>query len=184
MEVLIFMSSPNEDGLTAACARAAQEGVELGGGQGELVMLNIQSVGMCQACENGWGTCREEHTCQVEDGFQPLHERVRRADGYIFVTPVYWGDLSESVRAFLDRLRRCEALRGEESCFTGKPVLGVAAAGGSGNGTLSCLTSLERWAQHVKARPFDLLPVRRWSRVYMLNTIRNAAGQMVREYTG
>ena len=30
---------------------------------------------LCQQCDNGWGTCLEQHRCQVEDDFQALHAR-------------------------------------------------------------------------------------------------------------
>ncbi len=54
-------------------------------------------------------------------------------------------------------------------------MLMVAAAGGSGNGMITCLASMERWIEHVRARKFDLIPVNRWSREYKLVTIRSAA---------
>jgi multimeric flavodoxin WrbA len=147
MDVIVLSSSPNKEGLTAACASAAVEGVTLAGGHAEEVRLNDLQIGLCQACEDGWGTCRPDHECQVEDDFQALHARVRQADGYVLVTPVYWHEMSESAKAFADRLRRCEASRGEESGLFGKPVIAVAAAGGSGNGTITCLLIMERWIQ-------------------------------------
>lgn len=181
MNVLVFSASPNTDGLTAACAAAAVEGARQAGGQAEEVRLNDLRVGMCQACDNGWGTCRQKHACQVSDDFQALHARVLEADVYVLVTPVYYGEMSESAKAFADRLRRCEATRGNESGLTDKPVIAVAAAGGSGNGTVTCLLSMERWAQHVKARVFDLITVKRWTRENKLTTIREAARTMVQE---
>jgi multimeric flavodoxin WrbA len=179
MRVIVISSSPNEDGLTAACAAAAVAGVVQAGGQAEEIRLNDLAVGMCQACGNGWGTCLPDHECQVEDDFQALHARACRADAVVLVTPVYWGEMSESAKAFTDRLRRCEATRGEESCLAGKPVLAVAAAGGGGGGMISCLASMERWIHHLHARAFDLLPVNRWSREYKLVAIREAARTMV-----
>lgn len=181
MNVLVIHASPNDDGLTAACAKTAAEGVREAGGMAEEIKLNALDVGMCQACNRGWGTCQSDHECQVTDDFQALHTRICHADALILVTPVYWGEMSESAKALTDRLRRCEATRGEGSCLAGKPVIAVAAAGGSGNGTITCLLSMERWIQHVRARVWDLLPVNRWSRPYKLTTIREAARAMVRE---
>ena len=178
MRVLIFSSSPNTDGLTAACAAAALEGIQQADGEAEEIRLNDLKIGSCAACDDGWGTCRNEHICDVFDDFQTLHEQTLNADAYVFVTPVYWGDLSESMKAFADRLRRCEASRGEESGFFQKPVIMVAAAGGSGNGMITCLASLERWIQHVHARKWDFIPVNRWNREYKLNTIRSASDAM------
>jgi multimeric flavodoxin WrbA len=119
----------------------------------------------------------------VRDDFQALHQRIIAADGLVIVTPVYWGEMSESAKAFTDRLRRCEATRERElggSKLTGKPYLAVAAAGGSGNGTITCLGSMERWGQHVGARVFDLIPINRWTREYKLDCIRAAVCELVK----
>jgi multimeric flavodoxin WrbA len=181
VNTIVIYASPNQNGLTAACAAAAAEGARRAGSAVEEICLNQQHVGMCQACDEGWGTCRTEHECKLENGFQALHARVLHADALVLVTPVYWGDLSESAKAFTDRLRRCEATLGEGSRLAGKPVIAVAAAGGSGNGTITCLLNIERWIQHVRGRVFDLIPVNRWSRPYKLVAIRDAAHTLVQE---
>jgi multimeric flavodoxin WrbA len=175
MNVVVLRASPNKDGMTAACAAAAVEGIQKAGGQAESICLNDLHIGMCQACDNGWGTCRTLHQCQVTDDFQGLHARIVKADALVLVSPVYWGDLSESAKALTDRLRRCEASAREESKLAGKPVIMVASAGGTGGGMMTCLQSMERWIQHVRARLFDLIPVNRWSRPYKLAAIRDAA---------
>jgi multimeric flavodoxin WrbA len=183
MNVLVISSSPNTDGLTAACAAAAIQGVQQAGGQAEEVRLNDLNIGLCQACDDGWGTCRSEHRCDKADDFQAVHARALAADALVLVTPVYWGEMSESAKAFTDRLRRCEATLGEASRLAGKPVIAVAAAGGSGGGMITCLASMERWIQHTRARVFDLIPVNRWSREYKLAAISAAARAMVQENT-
>jgi multimeric flavodoxin WrbA len=181
MKLLVITSSPNQDGLTAACAAAAIEGIQSAGSTAQAISLNDLKIGQCQACDNGWGTCHSDYHCQVEDDFQALHAQATQMDGMILVTPVYWGEMSESAKAFTDRLRRCEASRprGESSLF-GKPVIAVAAAGGSGGGMITCLASMERWIQHISGRVFDLIPVNRWSRTYKLTAIREAANTLVR----
>lgn len=179
MKVMILQSSPNQDGLTAACAQAAQAGVLQAGGVVDCARINDLTLKSCQACDQGWGTCASEHECQLLDDFQALHARILQADALVLVTPVYWGEMSESAKALTDRLRRCEATRPDGSRLEGKALIAVAAAGGSGGGMITCLASMERWAQHTRARVFDLLPVNRWSRAYKLETIRAAAQAMV-----
>lgn len=181
MNIVVISASPNRDGLTAACAAAAVEGARLGGAEAEEVRLNDLEIGMCQACDDGWGPCLEEHACQEEDDFQALHARVLEADGCVLVSPVYWHEMSESAKAFTDRFRRCEAPRGADSGAYGVPIIAVACAGGSGNGMITCLASMERWIKHTRARVYDLLPVNRWSREYKLVAIREAARGMVEE---
>jgi multimeric flavodoxin WrbA len=176
MEILVISSSPNIDGLTAACAQAAVAGARAAGAIAKEVRLNDLNVGLCRACGNGWGTCRDEHVCCVSDDFGPLYARLLAADATVLVTPVYWGGPSESLQAFLDRARRCLGLKGEgPGTLAGRPVMAVAAAGGSGNGAVTCLEELERWIQHVRARKTDFTPVTRFTRAYKLDQIRAAA---------
>jgi len=184
MRVLVLASSPNKDGLTEECAQAAAEGVRAAGLEPELLYLNDAGIGLCRACDRGWGTCRTEHRCQVEDGFQAAHQKAAQADGYVVVTPVYFGDLSESAKAFFDRLRRCEATRGEESALNGKPVIGVAAAGGSGGGITSCLEQMNRLFGHLRCDIFDMITVTRKSRPYKPAAIRAAAEAMAASMAG
>ncbi|MGH4121005.1 flavodoxin family protein [Clostridium sp.] len=179
MNIMIITSSPNIDGLTAACALAAKIGVEMGPAIACVVNLNTLNIPSCHACGNGWGTCRTEHTCQVQDDFQKLHKSMAEADGYIIITPVYWGDMSESLKTFTDRLRRCEATNGEKNNLASKPFICVAAPGGTGNGCISCLSSFERFVDHVKGVKYDFIGVTKISKDYKLTTIREAAKSMV-----
>jgi multimeric flavodoxin WrbA len=183
MKLVVLSASPNTGGLTVACARAAVEGAA-GAATGldvQEIRLNGAGVGLCRACGDGWGTCRTEHRCQVEDGFQHIHRQVVAADALVLVTPVYWGEMSEIAKAFTDRLRRCEASAGDASRLKGKPVIAVAAAGGSGGGLVSCLGSMERLIQHLRARQYDLVAVNRWNRDGKIRAIAAAAAAMVRE---
>ena len=179
---MIITSSPNKDGLTAACGRAAKTGAASAGAEIIEVCLNDLNIGNCRACGNGWGTCRDSHRCQVEDDFQALHASMADVDGFVLITPVYWGEMSESAKAFFDRFRRNEALKKDKNFMEGKPVIAVAAAGGSGNGTISCLASMERLLMHVRAERFDLISITRKSREYKLSTIQAAAAEMVQRY--
>ena len=182
MTIVVLSSSPNAAGLTAACARSAVEAALAAAPsiQVKEIRLNGANIGLCKACGDGWGTCRSEHHCQVEDGFQAIHREVINADAVVLVTPVYWGEMSESAKAFTDRLRRCEASAGAASRLRSKPVIAVAAAGHSGRGLGSCLRSLERLIRHVQARQFDLFGVNRWNRQDMLRAIGESTAAMVR----
>ena len=181
MKIIIISSSPNADGLTAKCAEQALQGAKKAGAETIHVRLNSLDIGKCMACNNGWGTCREQHYCQVEDDFQKTHNIMAEMDGFIIITPVYWWDMSESAKAFLDRLRRCEAMKARMNNTTlmqGKPVLCVAAAGGSGNGLISCLSTMERFVDHMKGIKFDFIGVTQRSRAYKLPTINDAAEKL------
>ena len=179
MRVLVLSASPNNDGLTAACARAAVEAVT--GADVLEIPLNGSGVGLCRACGNGWGTCQTEHRCQVEDGFQAIHRQVIGADALVLVTPVYWGEMSESAKAFTDRLRRCEASAGEASRLKNKSIIAVAAAGGSGKGLVSCLASMERLIMQLRAQPFALVSVNRRNLQSKIQAIGKSTAAMIDE---
>jgi len=146
MKILAIQSSPNQDGLTSRLAQAALEGARTEGAEIELVHLNTLTILPCQACGNGWGQCSKVHQCIHDDDFEQLRTKIIAADGLIFSTPVYFHDLSESAKIFLDRLRRCEWPQREQSKLRGKPVVGIAAAGGSGNGAVNGARNLEAYA--------------------------------------
>lgn len=176
MKVLVLTSSPNADGLTAACAESARLGIVDGRSPARVINLNDFKIERCAACENGWGPCLKEHRCRLTDDFAQLQEMVTQADGYVWVTPVYFGEPSESFRAFFDRLRRCEATKSgsEASALKEKPVVSIAAAGGSGNGAVLCLSQMERLVKRLGATPVDYIPVTQKSRDYQLETIHDA----------
>ena len=85
----------------------------------------------------------------------------RGADRVVFATPVYYSDLSESLRAFLDRLRRtCTHIDGKAG-IENKPVIGVCVAGGGGGGAPACCVSLEKVLSTCGFSVTDVVPVRR-----------------------
>ena len=182
MKILILTSSPNSDGLTSACGEAARQGVIDSRSPARVVNLSELSISRCAVHNDGWGTCHTKHHCQLQDDFQDLQETIEQAEGYVFVTPVYFGEPSEPMKAMIDRLRRCEATKdenaGEKSIFADKPAILVAAAGGTGHGALSSLAMMERFALRVGAKVFDTIPVTRNTRDYQLETIHDALAAM------
>ena len=129
MKVIAIQASPNQDGLTSRLAQAVLKGAGNNGAETELIHLNELNLKSCTACNNGWGKCKEDGTCILEDGFQKLNDKIAKCDALVFATPVYWHDLSESAKTFLDRLRRCET-GVDFRTFTGKKTIGIASAGG------------------------------------------------------
>lgn len=180
MKVLIATSSPNADGLTAACGEAARQGVVDGRSRARVINVNDFKIERCAVCGDGWGTCRSEHRCCIEDDFAKLQDMFQQAEGYVLVTPVYFGEPSEPMKALFDRLRRCEATKSGESksSLAGKPSVCIAAAGGSGRGAMECLSQMERWARQLGASLFDGIPVTQKTREYQLETIHDALGAM------
>ena len=151
MKVVIVSGTPKKEGLCFSCVQSAREGVLNAGGECEVESLCETKLKICAVCGDGWGTCLKDHVCQFgDDGFAALQQKLAAADALILVTPVYWGDMSEPMKAFFDRYRRCEAMKGDKSALRGKQVLLVASSGGTGNGMVSRSTSSRRSARPLR----------------------------------
>ena len=162
MKAIIVLGSRNPEGQTARAADALAQGMEAAGAEVERIYLTHKTIERCRQCENnGWGLCRSEGRCVIEDDLAAIVKAIKDADISAFATPVYFGDQSESMRAFLDRVRR--AYRGEASNagIKGKPAVGICVAGGGGGGAPNCCLSLERVLTTIGFDVVDMVPVRR-----------------------
>ena len=91
-------------------------------------------------------------------------EKLKDADAAVFSTPVYFGDLSESLRTFLDRLRRITRHEAGSEGIKDKPAIGICVAGGGG-GAPSCVQSLSTHLTKGGFEVIDMVPVRRQNKL-------------------
>jgi len=182
MKCIAIQSSPNVDGLTASSAQAVLEGFKAEGGDVELIHLNQLDIRTCLACEKGWGRCRNGD-CIQEDDLDLIRGKIAEADVLVFATPVYFHDLSESAKRFLDRLRRTEAFSGRDTCV-GTRAIGVAAAGGSGNGAARALHNLEDYLKRLGLEIVDLVTLTRFSKDHKLPMLEQAGRRLAQGAPG
>lgn len=181
MSVLVIWASPNMEGLTAAAKDKILEGLALSETSTEVVHLNRCDIKNCRACGDGWGLCRSKGQCVIKDDFAALYQQLAAADGIVWITPVYWHDLAECLKSFLDRLRRCET--GYNHLLQNKKCLLVACAGGTGLGAIECLHNMEETLRHMGMVCVDRLPVIRFNRAYMLPALIGAGQAFGSELT-
>ena len=182
MKCIAIQSSPNVDGLTSSCAQAVLNGFKEKGEETELIHLNQMDIKPCKACERGWGQCRGGE-CVQKDDLEKIRDKIREADAFVFVTPVYFGDLSESAKRFLDRIRRVEAFSGRDT-FLGTKTIGVAAAGGSGNGAARALYCLEDYLKRMGVEIVDLVTVTKFSRDHKLKMLEHVGRRLAENIPG
>jgi multimeric flavodoxin WrbA len=162
VKLLVVLGSRNPEGQTARAADALLRGAADAGWEGESVYLPTVTIERCRQCdERGWGLCRSEGRCVIEDDFAALVAQIRAADAVAFATPVYFGDLSESMRAFTDRMRRVCRHVADNSGIAGKRAIGICVAGGGGGGAPSCAVSLEKVLRTCGFDVVDMVPARR-----------------------
>ena len=180
MNYLILNGSPKTDGLCHSVTQEIIRGAKDGGA--EVTVLTPSEIGIqrCHCCDDGWGACYDKHYCtHGEDGFNEAQKAVGQADALCIISPVYWHETSEPLKALMDRLRRCENwFYDNVGSLTGKPVLLAAVPGGGGSGTLFCLEQMSRFCDHTKAVVFDHIGVNRWNADYKRVAAYHAAKAM------
>ena len=176
MKVIMISGSRNPEGQTARAADAMLQGAADAGSEVERIFLPTLSIERCRQCdEKGWGTCRKAGRCTIDDDdFAPIVDKLRTADAAIFATPVYFGDLSESMRAFTDRLRRICRHETGRTGIEGKPAIGLCVAGGGGGGAPECCVSLKRVMSTCGFDVVDMIPTRRQNLEAKLERLRLA----------
>jgi multimeric flavodoxin WrbA len=173
MQALIILGSRDHEGRTARAAAAMAAGLESQSVQVERVFLPERAIERCRQCEaSGWGICRTESRCVIEDDFEEIRRKVRQADRLVVANPVYFADLSESLRGFLDRLRRICRHETDGAGIRNKPVVGICVAGGGGGGAPSAALRLEEILLKCGFEVADMVPVRRQNLEHKLEVLR------------
>ena len=161
MHLLVLAGSRNPEGRTARAINALQKGFAKTGGTTECLFLPELKLERCRQCESdGWGICRREGRCIIEDDLPSVVEKIKSSDVIVFATPVYFADLSESMRGFLDRLRRTRFLRTTPGAQT-ISAAGLCLSGGGGGGGPNCCLNLERILLTCGFDVVDMIPLRR-----------------------
>ncbi|MGE5599176.1 MAG: flavodoxin family protein [Bacteroidota bacterium] len=162
MDFLIILGSRNPEGQTAQAAGALRNGVEQAGGRAASVYLPELRLERCRQCGiDGWGTCLTTGRCSVEDDLASVVESISRAKATVFATPVYFGDVSESMSALLNRIRRTCIHEAGRARINGRTAIGICVAGGGGGGAPYCAYRLERLLAGCGFQVADTIPIRR-----------------------
>lgn len=181
MKFVVVSGNPKKDGLTRSMTDAIIRGAKAGGA--EVEEINVYGMSYCRTCNGGAGQClSDKHQCVFgKDGFTDAQEKIREADAVAFISPVYWEEVSEGLKSFLDRFRRCESsgfFSQRKAALTGKPVLLVASAGGSGLDMIEPLKEMERFVHHTGGLVFDAIGINRWNQAYKGDAICAASKAM------
>ena len=173
MKMIVLIGSRDPQGRTSRAANALIEGATAAGAAVESIRLLDHDIRMCiQRGQDGFGDCLAKGVCKLEDDFEPLVAKLRAADLMVFVTPVYWGEISEIMRAFLDRLRRICLHDDGKRGIAGKPAVAVCVAGGGGGGSPHSAEAMNRILSHCGIDVLDVVPARKQNFDLKLDVLR------------
>jgi len=105
VEIIAVNGSPRKNWNTHTLLREALRGAASAGAHTELIDLYDLSYKGCIGCleckrKNGPSLGR----CAVRDGLRPVLERIGGCDGLILGSPIYLGEVTGMMHAFLERL--------------------------------------------------------------------------------
>jgi len=99
-KIVCLFGSPRTKGNSAVIARHFNETAENMGAEVKTFSLNKLQYKGCQACM----ACKTKlDRCVQKDDLTEILDAVRDADILVLATPVYYGDVSAQLKAFIDR---------------------------------------------------------------------------------
>jgi multimeric flavodoxin WrbA len=100
--ILGISGSPRKGGNTDLLLDKALLGAREAGATGaEKIILNNLKMCPCQECEK----VKDDGTCKIEDDFQALYKKIKKADGLILASPIFFGSLSAQTKIMIDRFQ-------------------------------------------------------------------------------
>jgi multimeric flavodoxin WrbA len=100
-KVVGIAGSPRRNGNSATLMRAVLEGAAHAGVDTREIYLNGLTFRGCQGCD----PCRGGGACILEDDLTPVLDELRRADGWVLATPIYYDSVTGQMKTFFDRCR-------------------------------------------------------------------------------
>ncbi len=126
MKIISLLGSPHGlKGNTAGLLRHVLDGAESEGARTEVVVLRGDTVLPCRGCN----VCHKKGRCVQKDDFEPIREKIIRADCLVLASPNYIFNVSAQLKAFMDRC--CGVVHCMQ--FWGKYGASVVTSGGGGD---------------------------------------------------
>lgn len=101
MYVLGISGSPRPGGNTDILLDKALLGAKEKGAETEKVILNDLKMVPCQECEQ----IKDDGTCKIEDDFQSVYAKIKKANAIILASPIFFGSLSAQTKVMIDRFQ-------------------------------------------------------------------------------
>jgi multimeric flavodoxin WrbA len=119
MNVLLINGSPNKDGCTFTALSEIADVLEKQGISASIFHIGTSAIRGCTAC----GTCRNAGYCSYKgDIVNECIDRMKKADGLIIGSPVYYASPNGALLALLDR-----AFFASGGAFAYKPAASVVS---------------------------------------------------------
>ena len=123
MKVIGIVGSARPKGNTEILTRIALEEIQKQGFETELISLAGKKIEPCNGCRS----CSKTGKCQFNDDFDSIFTKMKKADGIILATPVYYGAATPQIVSLISRFysKKGKPLRNK----VGGPIVVARRAG-------------------------------------------------------
>lgn len=116
-KILILNGAGKRNGNTAALIKAFMEGAESAGNEVKEFYLQNMTIHGCLDCH---GCSRkpkgDHHPCVQKDDMDQVYEAFAECDVLVFASPVYWFEITGTLKTAVDRLYAVQSNLGFEAC--------------------------------------------------------------------
>lgn len=131
MNVIAINGSPKAEGNTYHALKTVTEELEKQGISTEIIHVGNKKIQGCIAC--GWCQQNKNERCVIDDEVNEIIQKMKKADGIIIGSPVYFASIAGTMKSFLDRAFYVSHANG--NLFRHKVGASVAAVRRSGGVT-------------------------------------------------
>ena len=156
MKILLVNGSPNKNGCTYTALTEVAKALNEEGIGADFFWIGKRSIGGCIGCYR----CRELGKCVFEDKVNAFTSLAQTYDGFVFGSPVYFGGMNGSMKAFMDRAFFSGHTRNPNP-YLFKPAAAVVSARRSG--TTAALDQMNKYFLHGQ---MPVISSRYWNMVH------------------
>ena len=157
MIVELVNGSPHKNGSTRAALAEVERVLQEEGIETHVFWVGAKPLAGCIGC---W-KCASLGRCVVDNSVNEFRELARKADGFVFGSPVHYAALSGHMKAFMDRLFASEYQGNQNRAFRLKPAAAVAVARRTGTAT-----AFSQLNKYFAIQEMLIVCARYWNDVY------------------
>ncbi len=105
-KIMIIDGGPRKNFNTASMLQAFAEGAKSVGNEIDVKIVRLYDLDYkgCMSCMACKIKGRASNICKFKDSLTPILEEVAKADGLVLGSPIYFGQITGQMQAFLERL--------------------------------------------------------------------------------
>ena len=158
MKVLLVNGSPHKEGCTYTALKEVAKELNKEGIETEIFWIGVKPISGCIACHK----CSEIGKCVFDDVVNKFAQKAKKADGFVFGTPVHYAAASGAITSFMDRL--FYSTFANQNIFRLKPAATVVSARRAGT-----TATFDQLNKYYTMTQMPVISSRYWNMVHGTN---------------